>query len=204
MKDLQLGLHEHIESSNLKLHPGGMIYVAYEWTWLDIESEVKETQGDELEHAAACVSLNESEEINFEEDSENSEINVTHAVTFKCIGANRDHNHQVTLQIAADVMKNGEDVPVRIKPEPDNHKDSMAVAFECCVDGKWKRVGYVVKELLSEVHEALRDKCIISVSIAWIKFLLCWSRCGPGFYAGIKITKQGNWSNNVVRCASTK
>ncbi len=32
-----------------------------------------------------------------------------------------------------------EEVPVRLSPEPENPKDSSAIAFQCCVDGKWIR-----------------------------------------------------------------
>ena len=39
-------------------------------------------------------------------------------------------------------------MPVRIQPEPDNARDANAICFECYVDGKWSRVGYIVRELL--------------------------------------------------------
>lgn len=95
-------------------------------------------------------------------------------------------------------------VPVRLFPEPGNLKDSNAIAFQCCIAGEWRKVGYVVKEALSEVHEALKGGTIIFVKFAWVKFLLCWSYSGPGYYAGIDISKRGNWSKNVVCCRSTK
>ena len=58
-------------------------------------------------------------------------------------------------------------------------------------------MGYVVQEVLAEVHDAIE---IISVKFSWVKFRLCWSRCrcGPGFYAGVNISKKGSWSRAVL------
>ena len=120
----------------------------------------------------------------------------THTVTFKCMGANRDSNHQAVLAATFETRGEGNDVPVRICPEPDNPKDSEAVAFQCYLSGAWKRIGYVVNEALPEVHSALENKTILSVEFAWVKFLLCWSYSGPGFYAGINESKGGDWSNH--------
>lgn len=190
---MQLGLHEPLESgSNLNLHSGGM-FMVHDWFWLENVVSESELQSPES---------TDSDEVQDSDDSGGD--NITHIVTFKCIGVTHDHHYQATLQAAADALKNGKDVQVRLTPEPDNPQDKSAVAFECYVLGKWERVGYVVKELLPEVHAALRNGRILSVTFAWIKFLLCWRRSGPGFYAGIKIRKQGKWSSNVVRHASTK
>ncbi len=42
-----------------------------------------------------------------------------------------------------------------MKPEPTNVKDARAISFECEIDSKWKRVGYVISEILDEVHAAM-------------------------------------------------
>lgn len=128
----------------------------------------------------------------------------SHTVTFKCIGANRDSSQQNALRVAAENIRAGLNIPVRLNPEPDNPADSNAIAFQCFVQEKWQRVGYVVREALPYVHDAMRDNVILSVEFGWVRYLLCWSRCGPGFYAGINISKQGEWSRTVVRAASTK
>ena len=91
--------------------------------------------------------------------------------------------------------------PEAVQPEPDNPVDCNAIAFQCCVHNDWSRVGYVVQEALPEVHDAIQKHAIVSVRFAWVKFLLCWSRCGPGFYAGINI---GSWSRACIQCASTR
>ena len=41
----------------------------------------------------------------------------------------------------------------------------------------WKRVGYVVQDALTEVHDA---KKIISVKIAWVKFFCAGNRVDLG------------------------
>ena len=94
------------------------------------------------------------------------------------------------------------EVPVKIVPEPDKQYDSKAIAFQCKVDGKWQKIGYIVREALDNVHRALMQK-IISVKFAWVKYLVISMRYGPG-YAGINIAIDGEWSQEVCRCASTR
>jgi hypothetical protein len=72
------------------------------------------------------------------------------------------------------------------------------------VGGIWCRIGYIVREVLDEVHEAITNGHILWVRFAWVKFLLHWTRSGPGFYAGINIVRLGEWSDKCVRSASTK
>ena len=86
------------------------------------------------------------------------------------------------------------DVPVKIEPEPHNQYDSKAIVFKCKLDDEWHSIGYIVRECLDEVHEALVKRTIVSVKFAWAQYLVCWSRSGPGYYAGINIEIQGDWS----------
>ena len=128
----------------------------------------------------------------------------THTVTFKCIGAVRDAQSQMILSRVRDIMEEGTTVPVRIVHEHDNPYDSKAIAFTYQLDNKWQRIGYIVRECLDHVHEAMASNKIVSVTFSWVKYLVRWSRCGPGYYAGIDITIQGEWPSEVVRCASTR
>ena len=139
--------------------------MAYEWAWTDsVTEEVTEAMGnvdgsnddshsndDSDSHSNHCHS---------NEDSDRDELDlnqsfVTHTVNFKCMGANRDNNHQITLEAAAKLIAEGKDVPVRLTPEPNKPRDSDAIAFQCYVDNNWGRVGYVVKEILPEWHDAI-------------------------------------------------
>lgn len=64
--------------------------------------------------------------------------NAPHTVVFKCIGAVRDSDSQTTLRAARDKLADHYSVPVRMRPEPTNIKDSRAIMFECEMNGKWK------------------------------------------------------------------
>ena len=81
------------------------------WTWLSDDDD--DDGGDENRLS--------------DDDPESDDNVVTHTVTFKCIGANKDQNYQIALQRASDIIANGctEDVPVRLTKEPNNPKDSM-------------------------------------------------------------------------------
>ena len=81
---------------------------------------------------------------------------MTHVIVFKCIGAVRDEGQQKALEQTFIARRNGETVPVKIEPEPTNPYDSKAIkfCFKCFVGGMWCRIGYIVREVLDEVHEA--------------------------------------------------
>ena len=72
------------------------------------------------------------------------------------------------------------------------------------VNGKFQRIGYVVREVLMDVHSAIQRDEIISVKLGWVKLVVSWTVGGPNMYAVIDITKRGEWPKNVVRYASTK
>ena len=136
---------------------------------------------------------------NEEKDTVDSSLK-PHTITFKCIGVTRDNSYQTALQAASKSRKEGHDVLVRLNLEPDNPEDSTAIAFECLIGDKWKTVGHVVKEALSDVHDALNNGDIQSVKFSWVKYITDWM--SPGYYAGIDISKQGDWSSTIKRCAS--
>lgn len=89
-------------------------------------------------------------------------------------------------------------------PEPNNQYDAHAIAFYCTINGNCQRIGYVVKECLAHVHQALSQRRILAVKLAWAKYLVCWSYSGPGFYAGVNVSIRGEWHRDVVRSQSTR
>lgn len=135
--------------------------------------------------------------------SESVAPSVPHTVVFKCIGATKDLQSQDALRKAKDRISMGWTVPVRMRPEPTNIVDSQAIVFECEIDGKWKKIGYVVSNILNEVHAAIDANLILSVHFKCIKFVTHWSQSAPGFYAGISVTKNGPWDNKVKLFRST-
>ena len=92
-------------------------------------------------------------------------------------------------------------VPVRLTPEPDNEEDADAICFEIDIDGHWRRIGYVARELTGYVHNAMRNNRSQSLSIKWIKYRF-WPASGFGFYASFLISKRGQWDCQVVSKAS--
>ena len=99
-------------------------------------------------------------------------------VPFKCIGTTKEIQYQERLKQIAQLHSRGLEVPCHLKPEPDNPFDSNAIAFECQIDGMWKIIGYIVREALDKVHEALAVKKVIKVALDWVKFQLQWRSLG--------------------------
>ena len=104
------------------------------------------------------------------------------------MGTTKNNDHQETLCAASGLPREGSDVPVRLRPEPDNPVDANTIAFECQIGSDSKHIGYVVRDILMEVHEAITKHNIISTKIAWIKYPLCWKNSGAEFYAGINVS----------------
>ena len=63
---------------------------------------------------------------------------MTHTVTFKCIGTTKETQYQERLKRIAQLHDRGLQVSCQLKPEPDNPFDSNAIAFECQIDGIWQ------------------------------------------------------------------
>ena len=40
------------------------------------------------------------------------------------------------------------------------------------INGKWQRIGYVVRDVLDDVHLTMGDGDIVKIEFAWIKYLL--------------------------------
>ena len=58
-----------------------------------------------------------------------------------------------------------------------------------------------MKELFEEVHTAMDDGLILKTQVNCIKFISYFKY--PGWYAGIKLTKSGDWSQTVISKSST-
>ena len=173
----------------------------WEWDWEDDNSDLDHvSESSDSDDSYNPYIFSESDEA----DTSAVETVVMETVTFKCIGATHDSKGQEMLAKSKILLDQHKHVPVIIEPEPDNQYDSKAIAFKCRVDEKWHRIGYVVKEALEDVHSALSQKLVVDVFFKWTKYLVIWMRSGPGYYAGINITKNGKWSPQVHRCASTR
>ncbi len=106
--------------------------------------------------------------------------------------------YQDVLALAAKKRREGETVPVRIQEEQNNPVDVRAIAFMCKVNDQWEKIGYVVCEALDAVHEAMGHKKILQVCFDWVKYSVQFRN--RGWYAGIVISKNGEWPQSVLRC----
>ena len=196
-----------MNTSTLKLPPQGVL-VAWKWEW---EEREESTSSDE---SSFDEDIESREEYNpyLRSDSESSDDgstefslpSQTHTVTFKCIGSTHDTGAQDCLSKASKILRNNGTVEMKMAPEPNNPYDARAVAFYCNINDNWQRIGYVVKECLEHLHQALSEKRILAVKLAWAKYLVCWSYSGPGFYAGVDVSIRGEWHINVIRSQSTR
>ena len=163
-----------------------------DWNWIDGE-DCSSEESDLEEHRD--VELSQSSE---QEDSDVDPVpNITHSVIFKCIGQLKENRYQELLAIASKKMKQSEVIPVKLQKEPDNQYDAQAIAFMCKAESTFERIGYVVKEALPDVHKAMDENKVLQVKFDHIKFVVHYKR--PGWYAGITITRNGEWSNTVLR-----
>ena len=188
LEEFQKGLSVQLSFKDLKLLSDHEVFVAYAWHWkLDDDSE------DNTSNASGSTNSLLSSQSETEADVSPT----THTLTFKCMGTVKDPNHQDALREAAASLKDGNETPVRLQPEPENPFDANAIAFDCLTDNGWRRIGYV------DIHDALSKEEIISVKFAWVKFLLCWRHSGPGFCVGVDVSKRGSWSLTCKHFAST-
>jgi len=169
--------------------------------WVDDVDHVSESSLEDIRLLSPSL---ESSSTKSSHHSTSPEQITLHSFFFKCIGCTRAPERQDVLEEVSELLSKNEAVPVNIYPEPENKKDSQTIAFKCYIRNKWHIIGYIVNEALNDVHNARRDNAITEVKFAWAKFILDWPRSGPGFYAGIIITRIGRWSKKVCQSCSTR
>ena len=167
----------------------------WNWTWLDENS----SNEDETSSKASGKIKDVNDES--DDDSSNAIPAITHSVIFKCIGSTKEHVYQETLALANKKRSEGIALPVKLLKETSNPVDAKAIAFVVNINDTWEWIGYVVQEIRDEVHKAMDDCCILNVQLDCIKRMLYFKH--PGWYAGIKITRSGEWSHNVIHSRST-
>lgn len=178
----------------------------WKWSWVECvepESDTSDSQAQQYESLSddsRGTSANESSPDVSSDLDEDNFPDITHSVIFKCIGALKEHRYQETLALVAKKLKDKKDVPVQLKKEPQNPFDAQAIAFECKVDSTWERIGYVVREALGSVHEAIDKRDIMNIRFDWVKYIVQFQN--RGYYAGIKITRRGEWPQHVMQCRS--
>ena len=118
---------------------------------------------------SSCISVqagSECDKNGAESDVYDSESDIHDNVCFKVIGVTRDDEYQHALEKANELIRAKNDVKLALFQEPNNPVDAKAVSFMCLIDGKWHKIGYVVKEALDDVHAALSCNAIKDVKFA--------------------------------------
>lgn len=181
------------------------VLVIWDWKWSDCDN----TPNDDDDPEEITVIPETPPEPESDSDTDTTENNgstsldeIEHRVTFKCIGCTKEQPYQQALIRAAQLRREGTKVEVKVEPEPTNPFDAKAIQVKCKVDGEWKRIGYLVSEVLDEVHKALNTNRIVSVDFEWIKLIVVWRT--PGWYAGVNITRKGEWSKTVLISQSAR
>ena len=154
----------------------------WKWTWVENALDIESNISDETEECISDSGALCSDSCN-SSGSEDEAVPqpIIHSVVFKCMGCVKEHRYQEILAIASKRMKDGETVAVKLQEEPDNPFDSSAIAFVCMLEDKWERIGYVVKEVLDPVHDAIRNNHITEVRLyEWPKSVL--RHCAKTFH----------------------
>lgn len=186
-----------MDVDSYQLYKNDYAFVLWNWVWVDELSSDEDSDDDVESH---------KQDEEFSPDDEPSEPDdslpeITHSVIFKCMGTTKESRYQELLELAKKKMAKGICVPVKIQKEPTNPVDARAIAFMCCADEQYERIGYVVTEVLNDVHSAMDENKILNVRFDWIRLLFRFRK--PGWYAGIIITRRGEWSQTVMRSRST-
>ena len=187
-----------MDTTRLNLVPQGVL-VVWEWEWQDDDSDgehMSESSAEDLGHShhnphiqSDTQSSESEQELEFQLPSQ------THTMTLKCIGTTHNFNAQEVLRKVSTLLEQGEQVPVKIVPELDNqrsHSNANLRASSTNLDTLLEKLSTMYTERWS------RSK------FAWAKYLVVWICSGPGYYAGINIALNGEWSCEVCRCASTR
>ena len=167
----------------------------WDWSWIHEDSSDISTNVSSVE--GSSESDESSADLESDDAAASSIPAITHSVIFKCIGNLKELHYQEVLALANKKRKEGMNVPVKLEREPSNPVDARAIAITCNVNQKWERIGYIVKEALDDVHAAIEGNKILKVQFEWIKYVVHFKK--PGWYAGIMITKDGEWSQTVLR-----
>ena len=140
---------------------GNDLFVMWQWTVIQSEPGDSETEGV-AEREDECSSS--SDELDNARNSPTNKENL-YSIVFKCIGSTKEDQYQETLAGMALKKRSGEQLEVRIHSEPLNPFDSRAIAVQCFYNDKWERVGYLVRDVLEEVHQAFEEKKLCEVEM---------------------------------------
>lgn len=111
-----------VKLDGLKLVSQG-VFIVWNWEWSDNEPE-SESESVST-HCSVDGNINPYLQSESESDSETGVLpEITHTITFKCMGTKYHQESQEALAKVAALMKEGKEVPVKLVKEPENQYDS--------------------------------------------------------------------------------
>ena len=134
----------------------------WKWAWEDTPSSSGPSSNTDSESSPQCEEENESDE---GESVDPIKSVTNHTVIFKVMGTVKEKRYEQVLEKVASLLDEGKSIPVRVRPEPDNPYDSKALLFECELEHQWRPIGYVVRDAIDAVHDALNKKSLKSSSV---------------------------------------
>ena len=91
--------------------------------------------------------------------------NTYRTVNFKVIGYTKEEIYQDILRKCRDLIYNGQNILVMLSPEPRNPYNSRAIAFTCLVDSKWYKIGFIVNEIVDDVHKRMKLSLVLFIGL---------------------------------------
>ncbi len=170
-------IEKQIPLKDLKLYKDRVLIV---WECEDMIDSTCETENMPERSTLALLYSTDDDSNDSSQPSPTAPTSHPHTIIFKCIGAVRDTQSQYALYKAKNKRLSGWSVPVRMTPEPTNIVDAQAIMFECKLEEKWEKIGYVVSDILHEVHAALSNNLIVEVKFQRVKYITDWTHSGPG------------------------
>ena len=126
-----------VKTDGLKLIPQG-VFIVWDWEWSDSEPDSSESENEVVStYCSTDGDINPFLQSESETECEAASgtaivpAELTHTIIlFKCMGTNYHPESSNALSKAAELIKKGHDVPIKLSKEPYNIYDSQAIAFQ--------------------------------------------------------------------------
>ena len=95
------------------------MFIIWKLAWEDEDVMESSSGSDETEEPTSELNT-----LSSDDTPELERSKIKHSVVFKCVGVTKEKYIEKVLIFASQKLDNGEHVPVRIRPEPDNAVDA--------------------------------------------------------------------------------
>ena len=134
-----------------------------------------------------------------DEDDDHDDVYDDHDVPekfteyFSLKGSSYHEDCQKALRKCKQLQLKKQHIELRVNPEPTNIRDKNAITVEVQLDGTWHRIGYIQKEKLRKVTEALKKTEIDKVQFKSIGFMFIPDLNDWLYHPCVLITKSHQW-----------